>query len=163
LLMADDDLDDYYLLREAIRATGTPCGIGFVTNGQELLDYLLHEGEFSDRHSHPKPDLILLDLNMPLMDGYSALGKMKSNPGTRDIPVVVFTTSGNPDDIEKCYRLGANSFIQKPADFNDFVRIMDTLMRYWFQVVSLPDKFNAGRFTAQPAGNAVAQGLSSEV
>lgn len=140
LLMADDDRDDYFLTCEAAESAGTPCEIRSVQNGQELLEYLRHAEKYSDNGDFPMPDLILLDLNMPLMNGYSALDELRKRPGTKEIPVVVFSTSGDPHDIRECYRLGANSFIQKPADFDTLVHIVSSLVQYWGGVAFLPNR-----------------------
>jgi len=109
-----------------------------VNDGEELMDYLLNRGEFSNKTKHPKPDLVLLDLNMPRKDGKEALAEIKKDPELRKIPVVVLTTSGAEEDIIKTYDLGVNSFITKPVAFEGFVEVIKTLEKYWFQVVKLP-------------------------
>ena len=106
-----------------------------VSNGEELLNYLkLHGG----RSSTGRPGLILLDLNMPRMDGREALRLLKADPVLRSIPVVIMTTSKAEEDILRSYDLGANSFVTKPVTFNGLVAIMNDLGRYWFEIVDLP-------------------------
>lgn len=111
--------------------SGVPCEIQFFDDGQELLDAL-------EDPSSGRPQLILLDLNMPRVDGRTALARIKGEDSLRRIPVVVLTTSRSEDDIRNCYQLGANSFISKPARFEELLESMQTLMKYWSGVVRLP-------------------------
>ena len=94
VLMADDDEDDCLLVGSAFQEIGIAHDLHFVDDGRELLDYLLHEGDFADPEKYPRPNLILLDLNMPRIDGREALSKIKSDPQLKDIPVLILTTSG---------------------------------------------------------------------
>jgi CheY-like chemotaxis protein len=112
--------------------------VHFVENGEELLDYLDKKGEFSPPAAAPKPGLILLDLNMPKMDGKEVIAKIRQHPEFRKIPVVVLTTSKADTDIEEVYELGANSFITKPVQFESLVTVMKLLSDYWFKTVVLP-------------------------
>ncbi len=137
ILMADDDAEDRLLAREAMAECHFDNDLHFVKNGEELMDYLRNHGEYADAKANPEPSLILLDLNMPKMDGRTALGKIKSDPKLRSIPVVVLTTSTAEEDLAKSYDLGANSYISKPADFSGLVKIMKELGRYWFDTVEL--------------------------
>ena len=111
-----------------------------VDDGEQALDFLYHRGEFSDADASPRPDLILLDLNMPKLDGRSVLKVVKQDPGLRSIPVVVLTTSSQEEDILRSYELGVNSFIAKPAIFDELVSMMKVIDRYWFGTVILPPK-----------------------
>ncbi|MDX2003584.1 MAG: response regulator [Chitinophagales bacterium] len=138
ILMADDDEDDKMLTKEALTENRLANDLHFVQDGEELMDYLKQQGKFSDKNA-PKPDLILLDLNMPRKDGREALREIKSNPEFKRIPVVILTTSKAEEDIIKSYDLGVNSFITKPVTFNDLVRITKTLGDYWFEIVKLPN------------------------
>ena len=104
--MADDDGEDCLLVRDALRETGRPCDLRFVRDGEELFDYLRHEGEYEDGRDAPWPDLILLDLKMPRKDGRETLRELKSDPHWRRIPVVALTTSTAGDDVEFCYDVG---------------------------------------------------------
>jgi len=138
ILIADDDEDDCFLVKEAFDESHMSNNLHVVNDGEELMDYLLNRGEFSNKTKHPKPDLVLLDLNMPRKDGKEALAEIKKDPELRKIPVVVLTTSGAEEDIIKTYDLGVNSFITKPVAFEGFVEVIKTLEKYWFQVVKLP-------------------------
>lgn len=138
ILMADDDADDRLLAREAMEETRLANDFRFVCDGEELLRYLRHEGPYADPASSPRPGLILLDLNMPRMDGREALAEIKRDPALRRIPVVVMTTSKAEEDIFRSYEGGAASFIPKPVTFEGLVEVMKTLGRYWVQIVELP-------------------------
>jgi CheY-like chemotaxis protein len=135
ILMADDDPDDCRLTREALEEGRLANDIRFVHDGQELLEYLRHKGKYAGGANAPRPGIILLDLNMPRMDGRDALSKIKQDNELRRIPVVVLTTSKADEDIVKSYDLGANSYIVKPVTFEALVDILQTLGRYWFQIV----------------------------
>jgi CheY-like chemotaxis protein len=138
ILMADDDSDDRRLTQEALEEGRLMNEISFVENGEELMNYLRHEGKFAPPNSLPRPGLILLDLNMPRKDGRSVLKELKSDPELRTIPVVVLTTSKADEDVYKSYDLGVNSYIVKPVTFEALVDILQTLEKYWFQIVQLP-------------------------
>jgi CheY-like chemotaxis protein len=133
ILMAEDDVDDRLLARDALNESGSEGELQFVDNGEELLDYLLGKGKFNA--DTPRPRLILLDLNMPLKDGREALREIKSNPLLRQIPVVVLTTSHADTDIDLVYHLGANSFITKPVRYEALVEVMRILSDYWLKTV----------------------------
>jgi len=133
--MADDDPDDHELIREAMEDAGFRGQIKFVENGEELLNCLLRKGDGT-----PSPDLILLDLNMPRVNGYDALEAIKQHPDLRRIPVVVLTTSSRGDDIDRIYDLGGNSFITKPASYPEFAVVARNLMKYWLETVRLPTR-----------------------
>lgn len=139
ILMADDDEDDLMLTRDAFLENRLGNELKFVRNGEELMDYLSHRGEYSADNA-PLPDLILLDLNMPKKDGREALKEIKSDNRLKQIPVVILTTSKAEEDIMKSYELGVNSFITKPVTFNDMIRITKALGDYWFEIVRLPNK-----------------------
>lgn len=138
ILMADDDPDDCRLTREAFEEARLANDFRVVHDGQELLHYLRQEGKYTDPGSAPQPGLILLDLNMPRMDGRAALAEMKRDPGLKRIPVVVLTTSRADEDIYESYDLGVNSYIVKPVTFESLVDILQTIEKYWFQIVELP-------------------------
>jgi CheY-like chemotaxis protein len=138
ILMADDDADDRRLTRDALEESRLANDLRFVENGEELLDYLRHKGKFANAESAPRPGLILLDLNMPRMDGRTALKEMKADPDLRQIPVTVLTTSKADEDIFRSYDLGVNSYIVKPVTFEALVDILQTLDKYWFEIVELP-------------------------
>lgn len=138
VLLAEDDPDDIYLVKEASKVAKFSKEIRTVKNGQELLKYLNREYPFSDVDAFPFPSLIILDLNMPLLDGRETLKKIKSDSRFNHIPVVVLTTSADEEDIVRSYDNGANSFITKPGEFIAFVKLMEQINKYWFDTVHLP-------------------------
>ncbi len=137
ILIANDDEDTRFLVQEALREVRLAIRSEFVENGEQVLDYLYRRGEYAGSN-WGRPDLILLDLNMPRLDGREALTLIRSDPDLQQIPVVILTTSHRSGDILLCYRLGANSFISKPVTFEGLVEVMKTLCQYWFEIVSLP-------------------------
>ena len=138
ILMADDDPDDYYLLKEALAEKEINGQLRLVSDGVELIDYLLLRGRFEKTDEAPKPQLILLDLNMPRMDGQQALMKIKAIDKIKEIPVVVYTTSRDDMDIKISYEAGAHSFITKPATFQGLLRVADNLKNFLMETVKLP-------------------------
>lgn len=138
ILMADDDEDDRLLTEEAMAESCAANRLRFVENGLELIQYLRGEGKYIDRIKYPYPGLILLDLNMPKMDGRETLGVLKADRALCRIPVVIVTTSKAEDDMLKGYDLGAASYITKPVTFDALVDLMRTLGKYWVETVELP-------------------------
>ena len=143
ILMAEDDADDRLLVQDAFAECGASDKVRFVADGEELVDYLLRRGKYEKASASPRPDLILLDLNMPRKDGREALKEIRSHHELRRVPVVVFTTSRADTDIDKVYELGANSFVTKPAGFDQLVMTVTKLTGYWFGTVELPALRNA--------------------
>ncbi|MDX1906073.1 MAG: response regulator [Bacteroidia bacterium] len=139
ILIAEDDPEDRMLTRDALVESRLRNPVHFVENGEELLDYLYNRRAYEDVLANPRPGLILLDLNMPRMDGREALRAIKSDDELRRIPVVILSTSKAEEDILRTYDLGVNSFITKPVRFEALVDIMATLGRYWFEIVALPE------------------------
>jgi CheY-like chemotaxis protein len=137
ILMADDDEEDCLMARDALQEGRILNDLRVVHNGEELLDYLHRRGRFADADA-PRPGLILLDLNMPRMDGREALRAIKSDPELRAIPIVVLTTSKAEEDIVRSYELAANSFISKPVTFAGLVDVMRDIGHYWLEIVDLP-------------------------
>lgn len=138
LMMADDDVDDREFVREAFDRSGFRGEFRYVEDGGALVDYLKRAKENPRDRDCPLPDLILLDLNMPRVDGYEALKQIKSDDGLRRIPIVVLSTSESETDIQKTYDQGVNSFITKPAGFADLVEMAGRLKKYWLELVKLP-------------------------
>ena len=138
ILLAEDDDDDYFLTAQALKQNRLLNEVRRVKDGEELMHYLRHQNDFSNPEKAPEPSLILLDLNMPKMDGREALREIKSDPKLRHIPVVVLTTSRAEEDVVRSYDLGVNSFIAKPVTFQGMVEAMKVLGKYWFEVVALP-------------------------
>ena len=137
ILMADDDPDDRMLMKQALAENELPNVIEFVENGADLMDYLYKRGKYLVEKTF-RPGLILLDLNMPKMDGREALKLIKSDPDLRRIPVIVLTTSKAEEDIFQTYDLGVNSFICKPVRFHELVNVTKEIGNYWFGTVALP-------------------------
>ena len=125
ILSAEDDSDDQLLIREAINAAGIKAKIDFVENGESLVKSLLGSDEKN------RPDIVLLDLNMPKMDGRQALQEIRNQSKIKDIPIVVLTTSKDEEDINTCHRLGVDSFFTKPKLFSELVDIIKGLSIYW--------------------------------
>lgn len=138
ILIADDDPDDRMMTKEALEESFLVNELKFVEDGVELLQYLRRQGKFSDIQNSPRPGIILLDLNMPKVDGREALKVIKSDPDLKSIPIVVLTTSKADEDIVKTYDLGVNCFISKPVSFSEFVEVTRALGNYWFDIVQLP-------------------------
>jgi CheY-like chemotaxis protein len=138
ILMADDDPDDCMLAREALAESRLDNQLHCVEDGEELMDYLYHRGKYQEPGSAPRPGLILLDLNMPKKDGREVLRELKADPELRQIPVLVLTTSKAEEDIHRSYYLGANSYITKPVTFSSLIEVMQTVGKYWFEIVELP-------------------------
>ncbi len=138
ILMADDDEDDRMLAVDALKESRVLNDFYCVEDGVELLDFLRHQGKYTDLEAAPRPGLILLDLNMPRMDGREALQEIKQDPELRNIPVVILTTSKEEEDKLRGYDLGAASYISKPVDFEGLVEVMRGLGRYWVEIVELP-------------------------
>jgi CheY-like chemotaxis protein len=138
LLMADDDEDDRLLAAEAFAESRLGNELRTVNDGVELLEYLRREGGYTDPDTSPRPGIILLDLNMPRMDGREALAVIKADPNLRRIPVVILTTSKAEEDLYRSYDLGAASFISKPITFSGLLKVITGLQNYWLEIVSLP-------------------------
>jgi len=128
------------LTRRALEQSRIRNDLYIVEDGEEALDYLFRRGKYEDPASSPKPDLMLLDLNMPKMDGKQLLKQMRADPTLRRIPVVALTTSKQESDIIRTYDLGANSYIVKPVDMDQFINAIKVLKDYWLQIVVLPPR-----------------------
>ncbi len=144
ILIADDDEEDRILTEEALIGGHLANDLRFVNDGQELLDYLRSEGEYANGKTAPRPGIILLDLNMPKVDGREALAVLKADPDLKEIPVVVLTTSRAEEDVRQTYELGGNSFITKPVTFAGLVEALRAFSRYWFELVELPVRAGGG-------------------
>jgi CheY-like chemotaxis protein len=143
ILLVEDDPGDQELIRRGFSASKVCVEIRVVESGDQALSYLRRREPFFDPKSFPTPDLILLDLNMPGCDGREVLREVRGEPELRHLPVVVLTTSSNRDDVRECYELGANSYITKPASFEGFTEVLQSLESYWLHTVELPDRGEA--------------------
>ncbi|MCP5063527.1 MAG: response regulator [Ignavibacteriae bacterium] len=137
VLYAEDDLDDQFLLKEAWEENNILNPLQIVNDGTEVIDYLKNKGEYVDSEKYPLPGLILLDLNMPKMNGAETLEKIKNDKDLKNIPVIVLTTSKAEEDIISSYDLGVNSFITKPVSFEGLIKMVSVFNKYWFQIVEL--------------------------
>ena len=144
ILMADDDADDRLLAQDAFKENRLGNELRFVEDGEELLDYLYRRGKYVDPESSPRPGIILLDLNMPRLDGREALKEIKADPDLHSIPIIVLTTSSAEEDIARTYDLGVNSFITKPVTFEGLVEVIKKTGWYWLEIVELPKQENDG-------------------
>ncbi len=138
ILVAEDDDDDFMLTKQAFAESRLANDVHRVKDGEELMDYLYRRAAYAAPAAAPAPALILLDLNMPRMDGREALREIKQDAGLRQIPVVVLTTSRAEEDVVRSYQLGVNSFVKKPVSFQGLVEALRVLERYWFEIVELP-------------------------
>ncbi len=154
ILMADDDDDDILLTEKALKQGKLLNDLHWVKDGEELMDYLLHQGIYTDETRAPRPGVILLDLNMPKKDGREALREIKNHPDLKDIPIVVFTTSRAEEDVYRSYKLGVNSFITKPVTFDRLIEVMKMLGKYWFEIVTLPHEEMKGTHDDAPNNSA---------
>ena len=150
ILLADDDEEDRMLACDALAESRLSNHINCVTDGEELMDYLQRRGKYAPPAEAPRPAIILLDLNMPKKDGREALKEIKADPGLRQIPVVVLTTSKADEDILRSYDSGASSFISKPVTFAGLVELMKGLRQYWFEIVDLPKQQLVGNEESSP-------------
>ena len=137
ILLVEDNKDDVVLTREGLERSKLAVNLHHVKNGEECMAFLRGEGEFADA---PTPDLILLDLNMPVMGGREVLAELVKDESLSQLPVVVLTTSSDEQDVLKMYKLRCNSYATKPVDFDHFLHIIQGIADYWFTVVVLPTK-----------------------
>lgn len=131
ILFAEDNIDDATLTQRALKKSGLTNTILHVKDGAEALDYLFNKGEYSSLKKNNHLKLILLDLKMPKISGIEVLEKIKLDSELKKIPVVILTSSKEDPDIEKCYALGANSYIVKPVDSDNFFNVINQLSFYW--------------------------------
>jgi len=139
ILLAEDREADIIIIRKAFEKGGILNPFFVVRNGEEAMNYLAGRGKYSLRDEYPLPDLFLLDLKMPGADGFEVLRWLRAQPGFKALRVVVLTSSDNIRDVNTAYRLGANSFLVKPFDFQNTVELAKTLTRYWLQTDKAPD------------------------
>ncbi|MBU2864131.1 response regulator [Reinekea forsetii] len=139
ILVVEDSEDDYEVMMDAFELSDSLRNpIYHCEDGQSALNYLQQKPPFNDLEKYPPPAIILLDLNMPGIDGRQVLKTVKADETLRKIPVIVLTTSNDERDIEDCYELGANSYIKKPVDLDNFLDAIKQLREYWFEVSILP-------------------------
>ena len=136
ILLVEDNEDDVFLTRSAFEASGLRVNLHHVDNGEKCLKFLRKEVPYVDT---PFPDLILLDMHMPVMSGYDVLNEIVKDEKLRHVPVVILTTSNEAADVQKMYALRCSSYITKPVNFDNFVKAIGQLSGYWLTVVVVPD------------------------
>jgi len=130
-LVADDDADDRALLRLAAKREGVPISIHEVKDGGELMEYLEGAGEFANRELFPFPELVVIDLKMPRVDGFDVLKWLRRHPDCCRLPTVMLSGSGLGPDIAEAYRLGVNTYFTKPGDLDEFRKLIRAMFEYW--------------------------------
>ena len=135
ILLVEDSPGDVRLTQEVLRDARIANDLHVVGDGEEAMAFLRQEGEFADR---PRPDLVLLDLNLPRKDGREVLSDIQSDPDLQSVPVIVLTTSGAEQDILRSYQLSANAYITKPIDLGEFVAVVRSIETFWLSIVRLP-------------------------
>ncbi|OWY64627.1 two-component system response regulator [cyanobacterium TDX16] len=138
LLLIEDSDEDFEAFGRIMRQLSVTNPIHRCIDGDDALDYLYHDGEYADLERVIRPAIIVLDLNLPGTDGREVLEQIKQDEELKIIPIVVFTTSSNPKDVEVCYRYGVNGYIIKPMDVRKLMHTIQILIQYWFEVVILP-------------------------
>jgi len=138
ILLVEDDLAHAKMIRRALEKVVAPGDIMHVTDGGEALDYILGNNRFAGRSHREVPQLILLDLRLPRVDGFDVLARIKSDAELRRIPIVVLSTTDRPQDINRCYASGANAFVTKPVDFGEFSRKVVDLCEFWQSTAERP-------------------------
>jgi CheY-like chemotaxis protein len=134
LLVVEDSNDDFKMLQRLMQRMEVRNPIIRCVNGDEALDFLYQEGSYKDTEEVPKPSVILLDLNLPGMDGRDVLERLKQDGSLKEIPIVVFTTSSSPKDVEFCYQKGANGYLVKPMNADELQRTVQAFVDYWLEV-----------------------------
>ncbi|MGQ4809547.1 Response regulator rcp1 [Candidatus Entotheonellaceae bacterium PAL068K] len=138
VLLVEDNPRDVRLTRRAFGQAGLAHDLRVVRDGDEVLTYLHREGAYKDPQVSPRPDVILLDLNLPRMSGHDVIRSLKQDQRFQQIPIIVLTTSGRPDDIRLAYEAGSNAYLLKPVEFIRFTEVMGHLGKFWLELVELP-------------------------
>lgn len=135
ILLVEDSPSDAGLTRAALENTTVPVNVHLVENGEDAMSFLRHGDGYANA---PRPDFVLLDLNLPKKDGREVLADIRSDEDLESIPIIVLTTSGAPEDVAQSYKLRANCYVQKPVDLNEFMNAIKSLDRFWFTYATLP-------------------------
>lgn len=144
ILLIEDNLDDYEATLRSLKKSEVMNPVHWCKGGQDALDYLNKSGRYAGNSAIRLPNLILLDLNMPGIDGRQVLERIKNDDKLRSIPVVILTTSSDSKDVERCYTIGASTYIQKPVSFDALTDAFRTMKHYWFTIALLPGFEHAG-------------------
>jgi two-component system response regulator len=138
ILLVEDNQDDYEATSRAFKKANLCNPIVWCKSGRDALDFLKQEGAYKDAGKGSRPGLVLLDLNMPGMDGRKTLQAIKRDDTLKQIPVIILTTSSDERDIQTCYQAGANTYVQKPVSFDGLIEAFKRLKAYWFEIALLP-------------------------
>jgi CheY-like chemotaxis protein len=138
ILLVEDSLQDIEITRKAFEKGGMRHELFIARDGREALDFLYHRIEYRDTRKSPRPGMILLDLNLPKVGGLEVLQQIKNDPDLRTIPVIALTASSRAEDVARSYELGVNTYIQKPVEFETFIRVVNAVHEYWFSIATLP-------------------------
>jgi len=131
ILVAEDDPTDAFFLQRAFKRAGIPVSLHFVADGQEVISYLVGTGPFDDRSAFPLPQLLLLDLHMPRLDGFHVLQWIRDQPAFRQLPIVIFSASEEPKDVSRARDLGANWYLVKPHSMDELMELVGRFKKYW--------------------------------
>lgn len=140
ILVAEDDVGDIRLLQRAFAAAKVKLPVHFASDGAEVLNYLQGKEPFENPVKYPLPDLLLLDLGLPLISGFEIMAWLQEQPRFRRLPVIVFSNSDRPEDISRAHELGAASYVVKPQDPKELVRMVERLQAYWRQLGESPGR-----------------------
>ncbi len=138
ILLVEDNPADIQITQRAVRESAMPVELIVVRDGQEAIDYLMRAGSHADSADWRSPTLILLDLNLPRLNGREVLRRIRGTPALQTVPVVVMSTSDRPEDVSDLYAAGANTYINKPQEFGRFVEVLKNIQRYWLDTALLP-------------------------
>ena len=135
ILLVEDNQDDVLLTRQCFKQSGLKVNLHHVSNGQQCMEYLRHQGDYA---ASTAPDLILLDLNMPVMTGEEVLAELTDDDALKHLPVVVLTTSSDQSDVLSTYRLECSAYVVKPVDLNEFLSAIQSITNFWFNIAARP-------------------------
>lgn len=138
VLLVEDNPDDIFLLKMACQRTGIPHELKVVTDGAMAIDYLSGAGSFADRTAHPLPDVVFLDIKLPKCDGHEVVRWIRSQPGLKNLPVVMLTVSSQKSDLERAYELGVTSYLQKVPSLGEFGQGVRVILKYWLELNITP-------------------------
>ena len=162
ILLAEDEEDYVLLIQRAFAQAKIPNPLHVVWNGQEAISYLKGDGKYSNREEYPLPDLFLLDLKMPRVNGFEVLKWVREQPGLAPLRVLVLTSSDQIRDVNEAYKLGANSFLVKPMDFQDFAQLSRLIQEFWLKASKAPETYRPPRDTKTPKGPEESAGEGKE-
>ena len=138
VLLVEDNPRDVRLTQRAFAQASIPHELRVVRDGDDALTYLHRQGAYADPTTSPRPDVVLLDLNLPRMSGHELLRQIKQDSRYKQMPIIVLTTSGRSDDVRLAYEAGANAYLLKPVEFSRFTNVIEQLGKFWLETVELP-------------------------